>query len=414
MSAAKEGTKEKTYQIGTIVFIPTGLDDDGELVNTKTPGAKVLEDLRQHRLVVDKSPTGRILEFCVTWSQVQIDEWLHGLFPDAFAWLDKFFPLEKGNYHWKLAASRYTKLFVIQREETTGNDLYTARGSASRAYRDYTLRFVCTREIRPDVYRNWEKAMTVSEALENDNSEMEVEPLVKKRAPRRNVVKDSNEDPENEDVESEVDSRPIIRVTARRRQKDVKTEASPSILTVDDNDEAVRHPDMAIPILSDSDDDELPSTTLLSRGTHPLTGHLDKPKQKQPLSVFSRAGNSFSFGMRRDPETSHNRGQNEDKPSRGRNKHPRSPESQEVENGDTAGGLEGRETKRKKVWFSQYNWGTPPPKPSSPSAGYDPRESTHRFASPSPTKAQEPVSIPSGSRSLGFATPPDIDYDVWI
>jgi hypothetical protein len=81
------------------------------------------------------------LEFIVTWSQARIDKWLRELFPDAFAWLDKFFPLEKGCYHWKLAASRYTKLFIIQREEITGDDLYTARGSASRAYRDYTLRF---------------------------------------------------------------------------------------------------------------------------------------------------------------------------------------------------------------------------------------------------------------------------------
>jgi hypothetical protein len=83
-------------------------------MNTKTPGAKVLNDLRQHRLAVDKSPGGGILEFVITWSQVCIDKWLCELFPNAFAWLNKFFPPEKGSYHWKLAGSRYTKFFTIQ------------------------------------------------------------------------------------------------------------------------------------------------------------------------------------------------------------------------------------------------------------------------------------------------------------
>ena len=75
--------------------------------------------------------------------------------------------------------------------------------------------------------------MAMSEASEDDDSETEVKPPAKKRAPRKNVVKDSDED-----VESEVDGRPITHAVAKTRQRAQKMDTSASIPTADSNGKA--------------------------------------------------------------------------------------------------------------------------------------------------------------------------------
>jgi hypothetical protein len=150
--------------------------------------------------------------------------------------------------------------------------------------------------------------MSTPQTPEDEDSEMEVKPRAKRKAPKRNVVKDSDEDSDPKDVESEVDSRPVTRAVTRTRQKVVKTYMSASIPTLDSDGKAGMHPDMAISIFSDSNhDDPPPFTTLLSQ---PSSGHPGEPKQQPPLSTMSRTENSRFYRVRRNPETNRNSGGN--------------------------------------------------------------------------------------------------------
>jgi hypothetical protein len=59
--------------------------------------------------------------------------------------------------------------------------------------------------------------MLMPQTPEDEDSEMEVKPRAKRKAPKRNVVKDSDEGSDSKDVESEVDSCPVEVEEQQRR-----------------------------------------------------------------------------------------------------------------------------------------------------------------------------------------------------
>jgi hypothetical protein len=98
-----------------------------------------LEHYRKHNLIFDGDKDGS-LQFEVGWDHKAIDNWLRGLFPDVFEWLDRFGVSEKDGYHWKLVGKDYQRLFLYERDHLSGEDLQ-GLFTTSRSFRERTLRF---------------------------------------------------------------------------------------------------------------------------------------------------------------------------------------------------------------------------------------------------------------------------------
>lgn len=90
---------------------------------------------------VEEDRNGDALQFSPGWGEQRIDQWLRGLFPQLFTWLDQAFPLQGGKIHWRLTRKHYSTLHICNPDEVTGKELVAVRGSSARSYKDHCLWF---------------------------------------------------------------------------------------------------------------------------------------------------------------------------------------------------------------------------------------------------------------------------------
>ena len=83
------------------------------------------------------------IEFKESWNEEKIDRFLRRIFAPVFQYLDgRFGKPENGKCQWALVQKSYSKVFLLERESVTGEDLYQSQGSTSkRGYKDCSLRF---------------------------------------------------------------------------------------------------------------------------------------------------------------------------------------------------------------------------------------------------------------------------------
>jgi hypothetical protein len=118
------------------------LQSDGELVQTAVPRPMEIENYIQHGLAVEAG-VARSLEFMESWSQKAVDQWLRDMLPKPFEWLDARFGLpdvENGEVHWVLLQRDQRRLFVVERNPTTGAELSRAKGTAARNPAQWNVR----------------------------------------------------------------------------------------------------------------------------------------------------------------------------------------------------------------------------------------------------------------------------------
>ncbi|KAJ7878457.1 hypothetical protein B0H13DRAFT_1892623 [Mycena leptocephala] len=92
--------------IHSIQVTTYGLDSEGAIREPKCPSAAVVMKLRKQGLAVFET-SEYTLQFGRDWTQRRIDNWLRGLFPQLFEFLDIRYPedaMDTTSYHWALLA----------------------------------------------------------------------------------------------------------------------------------------------------------------------------------------------------------------------------------------------------------------------------------------------------------------------
>lgn len=177
-SASKEVATLRTSKVGAVQLITCGITDEGELAETKAPSKSAVEKHHRYGLIVRANADGSTLEFRLDWSHRNIDHWLRELFPKAFQWLDRYGELGPGEFHWQLVGKEYRTLFLLERPNLTGGELFELRGPSSRSYREWELRVATRRAIPEEIYSDWDNAMSkplpaVEDSIEDDSDAQE-------------------------------------------------------------------------------------------------------------------------------------------------------------------------------------------------------------------------------------------------
>lgn len=142
---------------GKIVFLPCGIDvshfsadsnapyahltqrKTGRLSDEASPREQILEDYREHGLVIDED-RGQPLKFGIHWTQDEVDAWFRRLAALQFKWLElRYGEPAAGVRNWVLAKKSRSHLFALKRQAVTGSELDEAKGTTNRNYKQYTL-----------------------------------------------------------------------------------------------------------------------------------------------------------------------------------------------------------------------------------------------------------------------------------
>ncbi|KAJ7175537.1 hypothetical protein C8R46DRAFT_1214008 [Mycena filopes] len=250
--AAKGGsTAAKTMtmvKVGSIQFIPVGIDEHSKPLVDKCPTPKDVEDMVDRHLAVYKAPDGNDLEFDLKWKFAAIDQWARAMLkPESgcsvFEFLDAQYGVPEGELdaHWVLGAKNSRKIFV-RRGPVDGELLDTVKGTASghRKYKEHAVRLVSRHRIPSNLTKNWDA--TVRRVTSGEELRSELEPEVEAKGkgkgkartkPQRRLV-ESESEPEAESSElselEEVEVKPELDTPLQRRhssrlQTGIKLEA---------------------------------------------------------------------------------------------------------------------------------------------------------------------------------------------
>ncbi|EPQ57573.1 hypothetical protein GLOTRDRAFT_137872 [Gloeophyllum trabeum ATCC 11539] len=156
----KKTSAMKGVTVGGVVMVPYGLKSNGKLKRDRTPTPNDIEGgkhgekgYRESRLF-----TEGVFQFYKEWSMQAIDNWLHDLFPEVFAYMDaRYGSPEEGCYHWALLTRNRQRLIAVCKSEVTGTDLHKVRG-VGRSPEDMKLYFTTKKPLPKQVYENWELA----------------------------------------------------------------------------------------------------------------------------------------------------------------------------------------------------------------------------------------------------------------
>ncbi|KAJ7476050.1 hypothetical protein FB451DRAFT_1173968 [Mycena latifolia] len=178
-STKKNSSGAQMVKISSVQVITGGLDGEGEPRNTTCPTKSKVEKSLRYKLTVLKTRDGKELEFDVNWNQKRIDQWFRELFSSLFEFLDLRY--QGQDYHWVLLGKDQRKLFAMNREIITGEELFQAKGPASRPASDQVIRIATKHQIPSSQYKSFDDAIESLMAGEELLSESEPEVDVPKR-----------------------------------------------------------------------------------------------------------------------------------------------------------------------------------------------------------------------------------------
>ncbi|EPQ50060.1 hypothetical protein GLOTRDRAFT_141635 [Gloeophyllum trabeum ATCC 11539] len=161
-AASEEEPKGKaTVPIGWVVIISGGLDEDGEPHDTIAPKIERLLLREPEKLAVSRNSEGSMLSFRVGWDESDVDDWLRGLFPEVFRFLDKS-NTAGAERPWTLLLKTGTKLMKYPRV-ANGDALDTCKGGKGRKNKERVIHIATNVEIPSDLYtQGWKEDADLS------------------------------------------------------------------------------------------------------------------------------------------------------------------------------------------------------------------------------------------------------------
>lgn len=76
------------------------------------------------------------LSFQQGWDTANLDTWFRSLFPQAYAYLDKYSPLKPGEVHWRLLIKAHNTLSVSPVPSPDGTDVARYLGNWGKRNHD--------------------------------------------------------------------------------------------------------------------------------------------------------------------------------------------------------------------------------------------------------------------------------------
>ncbi|KAI0827056.1 hypothetical protein BC628DRAFT_195322 [Trametes gibbosa] len=164
---------EKLTAVGSVLIHPGGISNESVTESGKAttdlrfpmyPSVTEEEEFAEHGLFLTEDPVrqGEPLRFGAKWGPAAVNEWVRGLAPGLFEYMDTRYGVHDGpardNFHWALVRRDHGKLVLVRKPAAvTGSDLLRIRGTG-RSISSYTLRIVTRHYVPPAVYCDFEAA----------------------------------------------------------------------------------------------------------------------------------------------------------------------------------------------------------------------------------------------------------------